>query len=348
MSAAAQITYPKVPQKQKRIEFVHRHAVPLLRGSRGYVLEYIAASTIGFRKQSDGVSLSQLCKGKERRCGTGFHDHGTGYSRSSCWEALHGRPDRIRNGNVIPGKLGLTQLDMGITVFAKRSAARGHEVNTITFDWDRFFTWTVDECRKLGRPIDSQQLNDPDLRPAASLLEQAPRLEIQHRGYAEKQNYSTQVIQPEGVRSSYDDTGQTQNCASERINTRPRPEVTEISCNNQVRPEAEGPGKVVSLPRRSIPEPPAKPVAGTLRSGQLPEIKCSSYELERLRALLHEFVTTDRDWRPLPSPPDWVEGPPDQIITARIAASGNWQMAEITSHIRQLKQAGKKPAYSYA
>jgi hypothetical protein len=317
MSAIATSTYRGVPAKQKRIEFIDRHGVPLLRGSLGRVLQYIAASTIGFKKESDGISLNQLWRGKERRNGAGSHDHGTGLSRSSAWEALHGRPDRIRkrDGKTIRGKLGLAQLDIGIRVFSQRSAARGHEVNTIAFDWDRFFTWAVEEWQKRGRPIDSSQLNDPDLCPAVREKVQ-PKHEFQNRGYSETRNHNTQVIQPEGGGGFADHRRLNQSLPSERIAA----------------------GRLREVPHAvSLPHGPASV-----------EIKCSVGEFDRLQTILHDYVTTDHNWNPLASCPDWVEGLPDRTITAQIAASGDWCVPEIIRRIRVLKEAGKKPERSYA
>jgi len=108
-------------------------------------------------------------------------------------------------------------------------------------------------------------------------------------------------------------------------------------------------------PERALPEttgtvePPLQSPARNFRHHQSrPEIKCRPEEFEKLRRFLHVFVTTGFNGNPLVTPPDWVEGPPDETITAQIAERGGWRIAEIVHQLRRLKEQGRKPDRSYA
>jgi hypothetical protein len=58
-----------------------------LSGAELKVVFYIARRTFGFGKQSDNISLTQLCSGITKRDGT-ILDTGTGLSRSSVARAV--------------------------------------------------------------------------------------------------------------------------------------------------------------------------------------------------------------------------------------------------------------------
>jgi len=59
----------------------------LLSGAELKVLLYLMRRTFGFKKDSDSISLSQICRGISRKDGTAL-DHGTGLSQSTAQLAL--------------------------------------------------------------------------------------------------------------------------------------------------------------------------------------------------------------------------------------------------------------------
>ena len=67
----------------------------------------------------------------------------------------------------------------------------------------------------------------------------------------------------------------------------------------------------------------------------------------RLQDLLHSYVTTDRNGRPI-VPPDWVEAHPDYEITAKVGAVADWDLPWIEKELRRMKNTGKTPLESYA
>jgi hypothetical protein len=75
-------------------------------------------------------------------------------------------------------------------------------------------------------------------------------------------------------------------------------------------------------------------------------IQCSPEEFEVLRGFMYQFATTDRNWRPSHTPGTF-HTLPDEAITARVAAVGEWDVAAIIKHFRALKEAGKRPDSSY-
>ena len=104
-----------------------------------------------------------------------------------------------------------------------------------------------------------------------------------------------------------------------------------------------------ALPKtRGIGAFPNQPAARSSGLGQTPvsQKNCSAEEFESLRQAVFRFVMTDRSGNPTP-PPEWVEGPPDDTITCKIAAAGGWNIPVVVSCLRSLKKQGKKPEESY-
>jgi hypothetical protein len=104
-----------------------------------------------------------------------------------------------------------------------------------------------------------------------------------------------------------------------------------------------------ALPEATTFAAPSKPsLVRNFRHRQIcqTEIHCAPEEFDCLKQWLWKFITTDRNGIAIP-PPEWAEGPPDDEITARIAAAGGWNLPEIIEGLRRLKNAGKEPEISY-
>jgi len=89
-------------------------AMATLKGAEFKVLMYIARRTFGFKRQSDRISLTQICSGIARKDGT-IIERGTGLSRQGAVSAIH------------------SLIDQGY-IHEERSSSdeRGNEVNTYT------------------------------------------------------------------------------------------------------------------------------------------------------------------------------------------------------------------------
>ncbi len=89
-------------------------AMAMLKGAEFKVLMYIARRTFGFKRQSDRISLTQICSGITRKDGTVI-ERGTGLSRQGAVSAIH------------------SLIDQGyIHEERSNSDERGNEVNTYT------------------------------------------------------------------------------------------------------------------------------------------------------------------------------------------------------------------------
>jgi biotin operon repressor len=126
------------------------------------------------------------------------------------------------------------------------------------------------------------------------------------------------------------------------VKTTPLEPYNQILEENQIQMRAlsKTRGIVATAPRWS----PA--CHGELSQAPVLQLECSDEEFEDLRQVLFRFVTTDWNWSPTPTP-EWVEGPPDDMITWKIAAAGGGNIPFVISCLRSLKDKGKTPNKSY-
>jgi hypothetical protein len=128
----------------------------------------------------------------------------------------------------------------------------------------------------------------------------------------------------------------------------PLPETASVRlpCNRKVNREEE---QERALPKATgtVTHSQQAPARNCRRRQTTPAIQCSPEEFNDLRKFLHQFAATDRNWRPLTRTLEFFRNPPDDAITASIAAVGNWNIREIIRHFRVLKESGKRPDLCY-
>jgi hypothetical protein len=148
---------PGMEHASQAYETLADHCMYRLSGAQWKVLTFVARRTIGFGKQTDAISLSQICRGITTRDGRRL-DYGTGLSRQATVEALRGLEAK-----------SLLTVTHG-----------GSKTNTYAVNWQAILA----DCQKQTSP-ESRLPGSPESRPKV-----VKKVDIQLAG--DSQSYKSQ------------------------------------------------------------------------------------------------------------------------------------------------------------